>query len=77
MTGPTEADALLIDRIRGGEAAAWSDLIARYEGRLLAFVESRIGQRGPNTGQMPPLASSRVDHAGVDLLRDWCRSLKK
>jgi RNA polymerase sigma-70 factor (ECF subfamily) len=48
MTGPSEADALLIDRIRGGEAAAWSDLIARYEGRLLAFVESRIGQRGPS-----------------------------
>lgn len=48
MTIPSEADALLIDRIRQGEASAWSDLIARYEGRLLAFVESRIGQRGPS-----------------------------
>lgn len=48
MISPTEADALLIDRIRQGEAVAWSDLIARYEGRLLAFVESRIGQRGPS-----------------------------
>ncbi len=48
MSLPTEADALLIDRIRQGEANAWSDLIARYEGRLLAFVESRIGQRGPS-----------------------------
>lgn len=48
MSGPTEADALLVDRIRQGEAAAWSDLIDRYEGRLLAFVESRLGQRGPS-----------------------------
>jgi uncharacterized repeat protein (TIGR03806 family) len=37
----------------------------------------RISQRGPNTGQMPPLASSRVDTAGVDLLTEWCKSLKK
>lgn len=48
MTLPTEADTLLIDRIRSGEAQAWEQLITRYEGRLLAFVESRIGQRGPS-----------------------------
>jgi RNA polymerase sigma-70 factor, ECF subfamily len=48
MTAPSEADALLIERIRRGETDAWSDLIARYEGRLLAFVESRIGKRGPS-----------------------------
>jgi uncharacterized repeat protein (TIGR03806 family) len=35
----------------------------------------RVGTRGP--GQMPPLATSRVDTAGLDLLREWCRSLKK
>jgi hypothetical protein len=35
----------------------------------------RVGTRGP--GQMPPLASSRVDTAGLDLLREWCRSLTK
>jgi RNA polymerase sigma-70 factor (ECF subfamily) len=45
---PSEADTLLIDRIRSGEQDAWSLLIGRYEGRLLAFVESRIGQRGPS-----------------------------
>jgi RNA polymerase sigma-70 factor (ECF subfamily) len=44
MSGNSEADLLLIDRIRGGEADAWNDLIARYEGRLLAFVESRLGR---------------------------------
>lgn len=48
MTIPSEADTLLIERIRTGEADAWSQLIARYEGRLLAFVESRIGQKGPS-----------------------------
>lgn len=48
MSSISEADALLIDRIRSGESDAWGDLISRYEGRLLAFVESRIGRRGPS-----------------------------
>jgi RNA polymerase sigma-70 factor (ECF subfamily) len=47
MTTP-DADSLLIERIRRGESDAWNDLIERYEGRLLAFVESRIGRRGPS-----------------------------
>ena len=38
-------DALLIGRIRQGEADAWNELIARFEGRLLAFAESRLGRR--------------------------------
>ena len=37
----------------------------------------RIGQRGPNTGQMPPLSTSRVDEAGLALIRDWVKSLEK
>ncbi len=37
----------------------------------------RIGARGPNTGQMPPLSSNRVDALGVELLTEWCKSLKK
>jgi RNA polymerase sigma-70 factor, ECF subfamily len=40
-----QADMLLIGRIRAGEAAAWNDLIARFEGRLLAYVESRTRNR--------------------------------
>ena len=48
MTATRDADSLLVDRIRRGEDQAWSDLIARYEGRLLAFVESRLGRRGPS-----------------------------
>ena len=43
-----DPDSLLVDRIRQGEATAWNDLIDRYEGRLLAFVESRLGRRGPS-----------------------------
>lgn len=35
----------------------------------------RVSTRGP--GQMPPLASSHVDTAGVAMLREWIESLKK
>src|SRR5689334_9531539 len=48
MSVPRDADSLLIDRIRRGEDDAWNDLIDRYEGRLLAFVESRLGRRAPS-----------------------------
>jgi uncharacterized repeat protein (TIGR03806 family) len=37
----------------------------------------RIKQRGPNTGQMPPLASRFADTAGIEMLTEWCKSLKK
>jgi RNA polymerase sigma-70 factor, ECF subfamily len=45
MTQSSEVDTLLIDRIRSGDSDAWGDLIGRYEGRLLAFVESRLSNR--------------------------------
>jgi len=45
MTTPSQTESLLVGRIREGDENAWNDLIARYEGRLLAFVESRIGNR--------------------------------
>jgi RNA polymerase sigma-70 factor (ECF subfamily) len=41
----SEIDSLLIERIRGGDDDAWRELISRYEGRLLAFVESRLKRR--------------------------------
>ena len=45
MALPTEVEQLLVKRIRAGESDAWSDMIDRYEGRLLAFVESRLSNR--------------------------------
>ncbi len=51
MSTPLQADALLIRRIREGDADAWSELIGRFEGRLLAYVEGRVPQsrRRPRT----------------------------
>ncbi len=45
MKKSSEIDSLLITRIRSGDSDAWSDLIKRYEGRLLAFVDSRLSNR--------------------------------
>ncbi|MEZ6045870.1 MAG: sigma-70 family RNA polymerase sigma factor [Planctomycetaceae bacterium] len=36
------ATLLLIDRIRSGEERAWEEFINLFEGRLMAFVRSRI-----------------------------------
>ena len=35
----------LIAKIRAGDSAAWQELIDRFEGRLLAFVNSRLRNR--------------------------------
>src|SRR5581483_1784162 len=43
---PSESDRLLIQQIRQGDARAWETLISRYEGRLLAFVQRRLRDRG-------------------------------
>jgi RNA polymerase sigma-70 factor (ECF subfamily) len=42
---PSESDRLLIQQIRQGDPRAWDALIARYEGRLLAFVQRRLRDR--------------------------------
>lgn len=39
------SDVLLVERIRAGEGEAWQQLIERFEGRLLAFVEARLRRR--------------------------------
>jgi RNA polymerase sigma-70 factor (ECF subfamily) len=41
----SESDRLLVQQIRHGDARAWEHLIARYEGRLLAFVHRRLRDR--------------------------------
>lgn len=45
MSQPENPDAELIQRIRAGDSNAWGDLIAQYQGRLLAFAESRLRRR--------------------------------
>ena len=42
---PHSSDRLLIDRVREHDATAWQAMIERFEGRLLAFVENRVGNR--------------------------------
>jgi RNA polymerase sigma-70 factor (ECF subfamily) len=41
----SESDRLLVQQIRQGDSRAWDTLIARYEGRLLAFVDRRLHDR--------------------------------
>jgi RNA polymerase sigma-70 factor (ECF subfamily) len=43
---PSDSDRLLIQQIRQGDSRAWETLISRYEGRLLAFIQRRIRDRG-------------------------------
>lgn len=45
MKRTLEEDQSLVERIRSGQTEAWSELIAGYEGRLLAFVEGRLSNR--------------------------------
>jgi RNA polymerase sigma-70 factor, ECF subfamily len=46
MSSPTsETDRLLVRQIRQGDSRSWNTLIARYEGRLLAFVDRRLHDR--------------------------------
>ena len=41
----TDTEVLLIRQVRAGDAVAWRQLIERYEGRLIAFAESRLRDR--------------------------------
>lgn len=43
MAQPSASEQSLIARIRQSDPQAWHELIARYEGRLLAYVEGRVG----------------------------------
>lgn len=38
----SSADRFLLDQIRGGSGEGWSQLVERYEGRLLAFARGRL-----------------------------------
>jgi RNA polymerase sigma-70 factor (ECF subfamily) len=41
----SDTEALLIRQVRSGDAQAWRQLIERFEGRLIAFVDSRLRDR--------------------------------
>src|SRR5262245_51551970 len=41
----SDAESILVRQVRSGDAAAWRQLIERFEGRLLAFVDSRLRDR--------------------------------
>lgn len=45
MKRSRERDQDLVERIRSGDDEAWGELISAYEGRLVAFVESRLSNR--------------------------------
>jgi RNA polymerase sigma-70 factor (ECF subfamily) len=46
FTVPADSpESLLITAVRRGDQHAWQDLISRYEGRLLAFIDSRLRNR--------------------------------
>ncbi len=42
MAELTQADRYLLDRIRRGQPEGWSQLVDRYQGRQLAFAQSRL-----------------------------------
>ncbi|MEZ6094939.1 MAG: sigma-70 family RNA polymerase sigma factor [Pirellulaceae bacterium] len=45
MSQSTHPDQTLIERIRSGDVDAWGDLVGKFEGRLLAYVQSRLTNR--------------------------------
>lgn len=44
MAELTEAERYLLAQVRQGDPAAWSQLVDRYQGRLLAFARGRVRQ---------------------------------
>jgi RNA polymerase sigma factor (sigma-70 family) len=45
MAELTQADRYLLEQIAQGNADAWSQLVERYQGRLLAYARSRLRSR--------------------------------
>jgi RNA polymerase sigma factor (sigma-70 family) len=41
MSDLSQGERYLVEQIRGGDAEAWSQLVERFQGRLLAFARSR------------------------------------
>jgi RNA polymerase sigma factor (sigma-70 family) len=45
MSRIPEADKYLVEQIKAGQDQAWSQLVNRFQGRLLTFAQSRVPQR--------------------------------
>src|SRR6185436_15985515 len=45
MAELTEGDRYLLQQISRGDAEGWSQLVERYQGRLLAFARSRLSRK--------------------------------
>jgi RNA polymerase sigma-70 factor (ECF subfamily) len=45
MSQSPDPDSMLIAQVRAGDSAAWALLVDRFEGRLLAYVDSRLSNR--------------------------------
>src|SRR5262245_55667643 len=45
MAQITEADKYLIQQIRRGNSEGWNQLVARYQGRLLAFARAQLSRK--------------------------------
>ncbi|HVT88683.1 MAG TPA: sigma-70 family RNA polymerase sigma factor [Tepidisphaeraceae bacterium] len=45
MAQSSEADRYLMAQIRRGDADGWAQLVARYQGRLLAFARSHLSRK--------------------------------
>jgi RNA polymerase sigma-70 factor (ECF subfamily) len=45
MSQSPDPDSLLIAQVRSGDSNAWTELVDRFEGRLLAYVDSRLSNR--------------------------------
>lgn len=61
MKDLSPADQYLLDEIRRGSEAGWSQLVGRYQGRLLAFARSRLRQ--------PSEAEDMVQEAFLSFLK--------
>jgi RNA polymerase sigma factor (sigma-70 family) len=46
MSQLSEADRFLIEQVRKGDAEGWSQLVDRYQGRLVSFARQRVGRAG-------------------------------
>lgn len=45
MSSTPDNEAALIAQIRAGDSSAWAELVDRFEGRLLAYVDNRLSNR--------------------------------